>query len=82
MFNPHHTRLPPIEPGKESQKIPSLGVSPNQIQHGIGAINSSDNDLYPSPFDNAIVTIVSNIFLDYREIMYLGVNKFYVLSVY
>lgn len=34
--NSHHIHLPPIEPGKESQNIHLLGISPNQIQHTVG----------------------------------------------
>lgn len=74
MFNPRHIRLPPIEPGKESQKIPSLGVSPIQIQHSVGvtqlvfnSISACDMDLRPLLFNNVIVTGGNTLFPGFTE---------------
>lgn len=74
MFNPRYIRLPPFEPGKESQKIPSLGVSPIQIQHSVGvtqlvfnSISACDMDLRPLLFNNVIVTGGNTLFPGFTE---------------
>ncbi|KAI8974285.1 actin family [Pilobolus umbonatus] len=63
MFNLHYIQMPPVEVGKETARIPSLGVSPQQIKQSvsvsqlvINSINACDTDLRPLLFNNVIIT--------------------------
>ncbi|KAG0735421.1 hypothetical protein G6F57_003899 [Rhizopus arrhizus] len=74
MFNPNHISLPPVEQGKENEKIPSLGISPNQLRHSVGvsrlvfnSITSCDMDLRPLLFNNVIVTGGNTLFTGFTE---------------
>ncbi|KAI8080297.1 actin family [Gilbertella persicaria] len=74
MFHPGHIRLPPTEPGKEGQIIPSLGLSRNQLQHTVGvsqlvfnSISACDMDLRPLLFNNVIVTGGNTLFPGFTE---------------
>lgn len=65
---------PPLEPGKESQRIPSLGLTRNQLQHTVGvsklvfnSINACDIDLRPLLFNNVIVTGGNTLFPGFTE---------------
>ncbi|EPB85299.1 Actin-related protein 4 [Mucor circinelloides] len=74
MFNPRYIRLPSLEPGKEAQPIPSLGLTRNQLQHTVGvsklvfnSINACDIDLRPLLFNNVIVTGGNTLFPGFTE---------------
>ncbi|KAI7897818.1 actin family [Cokeromyces recurvatus] len=74
MFNPSYIRVPPIEPGKETQPIPSLGITKNQLQHTVSvsqlvfnSISACDIDLRPLLFNNVIVTGGNTLFPGFTE---------------
>ncbi|KAI8969917.1 actin family [Mycotypha africana] len=74
MFNPQHVRLPPVEPGKETEPIPGLNVTRSQIQHSAGvsqlvfnSINACDIDLRPLLFNNVIVAGGNTLFPGFTE---------------
>jgi actin-related protein len=63
-----------VAPGRETQKIPSLGLSPQQLQHTVGvsqlvlnSINACDIDLRPLLFNNVIVTGGNTLFPGFSE---------------
>lgn len=65
---------PSLEPGKEAQPIPSLGLTRNQLQHTVGvsklvfnSINACDIDLRPLLFNNVIVTGGNTLFPGFTE---------------
>ncbi|CEI88339.1 hypothetical protein RMCBS344292_02730 [Rhizopus microsporus] len=74
MFNPHHIRVPPVEQGRENEKIPSLGLSMNQLRHTVGvsklvynSITACDMDLRPLLFNNVIVAGGNTLFSGFIE---------------
>jgi actin-related protein len=59
---------------KETQTIPSLGITRNQLQHSVGvsqlvfnSISACDIDLRPLLFNNVIVTGGNTLFPGFTE---------------